>query len=265
MKRLIALALLCCLLLCACGKPEAPTVPATEAPTEAPTEETTEASQTGPVTVYLLTEVFFYDSGYNQYRYDDDHNINTCGVFDMENQPIYDTFFEEKDANGMAKEVRVMWTDATPGDTRLLTYSEDGKLQEELIAGSNFTGSQYVYDDDGNRIEKRDYYEGILEATVYCEYEAGVLTAAYSEDAQGNKVYECRIENGRILEKVFYDYESEYGYLYEYDDNGNMIGSTYYFEGESHPAGQYLYAAVEVDAQRAPYLLAQQAYLLGII
>lgn len=291
MKRLIAFALLCCLLLCGCDTPDAAkepnpqTEPATEAATQPVTEPVTEStptpqepivvptepldSPTEPpktdakkVTVYLLKNVTYFDSGSVAYHYDENHNIDSYTMYTIENTTMYETFFEEKDANGMACVVRSQWPEDIGNETRNLTYSEDGKLTEELIADSNFSGFQYAYDQAGNRTEKREYYDGILQSAVYYEYDGKLLTAAYCEDNAGNKVFECRIENGLIVEKA---YSGEgYGYRYEYDKDNNLIEISFYQDGETIPGDQYFYEAVEVDGSRAQYLQEQQNYLITI-
>lgn len=290
MKRIIVFALLSCLLLCACGQNTAPTEPATQTPhatdpatdpatepatqpatenipeTQAPTEAPTDPphGEAEKVTVYLLKEAIYFDSGSAEYRYDENYNIDSCTVFTIENTTMYEKFFEEKDANGMACVIRTQWPEDAGNETLNLKYFEDGKLQEEQIAGSNYTGYQYAYDQAGNRTEKREYYDGILQSIVYYEYDGEQLTAAYCEDNAGSKIYECRIENGLIVEKTFLDSEEAYGYRYEYDENNNLVQTTFCFEGDETPGDQYTYEAVEVDAERAHYLLEQQKYLFSI-
>lgn len=276
MKRLIVLALLFGLLLCACGQINQPTEPATGDNSETPAATTTEppaAEQTTTqppkaeaekVTVYLLKETVYYDSGSVQYHYDENHNINSYTVFTLEGTTMYEVFFSEKDANGMAGKVQMQWSDDAGNETREMTYSADGKLQQEQIVGMDYTGYQYAYDQAGNRTEKREYYEGILLTIVYYEYEGGQLSAVYCEDKEGTRVYDCKIENGLITERIGYDFGDPYSYLYEYDANNNPISSTFCFGGETMPGDQYIYEAVEVDADRAPYLLEQQKYLIPI-
>lgn len=286
MKRLIVLALLCCLLLCACGQGTTPTEPALQTqpattaetqPTTEPTAESIPATQpvteatTEPtqaeeekVTVYLLTKVTYFDSGCVEYKYDENHNIDAYTVFTLENTAMYEVFFENKDANGMAWVIRSQWPDGAGDETRDLVYSADGKLQQEQIAGSNYTGFQYAYDQAGNRTEKREYYDGILESAVYYEYDGGQLTAVYCEDYTGNRIYECQIENGLVTQKIFLDSSESYSYSYQYDENNNLVELTFCYEGETMPGDQYFYKAVEVDAQRANYLMEQQKYLVSI-
>lgn len=297
MKRLLILILLCCLVLWGCGnndtpsteaatqpttepasqtqpttKPTAQTQPPTEATTEpttatqAPTEAPTEPTQPKPqkVTVYLLTKVTHFDSASIEYHYDANHNIDSYQSFTIENTPMYETFFQEKDANGMACVVRTLWAGNTGEQCRNLTYSADGKLQQEQFTDSNYSGFQYTYDQAGNQTEKREYYEGLLEAVTYFTYDSGKLTAAYGEDNAGNKLFECRVENGLIVEKIFLDSDEKYSYRYTYDEHNNLIQTTFYSGGEDTPGDQYFYQAVEVDPERAPYLLAQQRYLIAI-
>lgn len=290
MKRLIVFAVLAALLLCGCGKTDVPaqttmqtqptmervttpqestpSVPESTPPTQAPTEPVTEpATEPTPemVTVYLLTNVTVFDSGSTQYHYDENYNIESYEVLTIENTVMYETFFEMKNENGMASVIRAQWPDGGGNEIRYLTYSEDGKLLEEMTAGSNYTGYQYAYDAKGNRTEKREYYEGMLQSIVYYEYAGTTLDAVWCEDSVGTVIFECRIENGRVLEKNYYDSSVRYGYLYEYDENGNPYSSTFYYDGENLPGDRFFFQAVEVTAERAEYLLEQQAYLLSII
>lgn len=290
MKRLIAFAVLVCLLLCGCGKTapdptqpalqtqpsQAPsvqttaapqeTIPETQAPTEPPAEPTAEPTQPAPemVTVYLLTNVTVYDSGSTQYHYDENYNITSYEVLTIENTLMYEVFFELQNENGMACAVRAQWPEDTGSEIRYLTYTKDGKLSEEQIAGSNYTGYQYAYDAHGNRTEKREYYDGILQSVVYYEYTGTTLDAAWCQDNAGTVIFECRIDNGRILEKNYYDSSVRYGYRYDYDENNNPYSSTFYYDGENLPGERFFYQAVEVTAERAKYLLEQQRYLLSI-
>lgn len=261
MKRLIALVLLCCLLLCACGQFTTPTEPATES---IPVTQAQTQPEAKKVTLYLLTKVTYFDSGSVEYHYDENHNIDSYTVFDIENTAIYQVFFEEKDANGMACVIRSQWPGESDNEIRNLTYFENGKLKQEQIAGSNYSSYQYEYDQTGNRTETREYYDGILQSVVFYTYDGELLTAAYCEDSTGNKVFECRVVDGLVMEKIFLGYDSEYGYRYEYDEKNNLIQTTVYMEGENLPGDQYVYAAVEVDADRARYLLEQQKYLIPI-
>ena len=294
-KRFLAFALLACLLLSGfeaadptiaptteptqaltqpATEPTTESLPETQAPTETPTEPATEAAtepateptqtQKEKVTVYLLEKTVTYDNGSTEYYYDEDYNIASYKVFTIENEIMYTAYFEEQNANGMACVLRTEWPDGIGNEPRNLTYFEDGKLKEEQIAGSNYTGYQYEYDQKGDMTEKREYYDGILESIVYYSYDGETLSAVYCEDKEGNKVFECRIENGLVTEKVFFDTGSEYGYSYEYDENNNLVKTTFSYDGEIYPSEQYYYKAVEVDADRAWYLLAQQNYLLPI-
>ncbi len=283
MKRLIAFALLSCLLLCGCcisappaetepqanpaTEPSIENTPATAAPTQGTEPQDTEPAPTEApdrkVTVYLLTKSTIYDSGSTEYSYDRDYNIDSFKVSSIENTVMYETYFEKKDANGMAGQVRMHWLDTDNDEIRSLTY-ENGKLKNDQIVGSNFSGVQYEYDQNGNRTEKREYYEGMLESVVCYEYAGQTLKAVYCESNFGSRIYECRIQNGRITQKVYLDTDTEYGYRYTYDDNGNVAAVTFYSGDETIPGDQYFYQAVEVDADRAPYLLEQQKYLLSI-
>jgi len=284
MKRLLAFAVLTCMLLCGCEADSPPsTDPATEPTQEQiqlltePTAENTPATKptheatieptqakTETVTVYLLEELILYDSGSTEYHYDENYNIDSYTVFTIENEPMYTAYFEEKDSNGMACRYRAEWPGAAGGETRTLTYFADGKLKEEQYDGSLFSGYQYAYDLKGDVTEKREYYDGTLQTVVYYEYNGEILESVYCEDQEGNKLFDCLLENGRITEKICFDSDSNYSYLYEYDENNNLIQTTILYEDEMIPCEQYSYKAVEVEAARAWYLLEQQKYLLPI-
>ena len=276
MRRLIVLAVLAGLLLCGCGEAAplptqtpaqttgTPTAPSTQ-PTAEPTTQTTAApTEAPPVTVYLLDKIVIFDSGYMQFAYDENHNIDSYDIFTIENDIMCRTFFEEKDANGMAGTVRLQWPDGS-GEIQKLTYSPDGKLQEKVYEGSEYTGNQYEYDAQGNLTQRREYYDGILQTVVYCEYDGGMLTAARCEDTGGNPIFRCRIENGLVMEKNFTDSYAEYTCRYEYDENRNPVRTVVYYDGEETPGELFYFVEVEVEADRAPYLLEQQTYLLAII
>lgn len=298
MKRLIALAALLCLILCGCDlnnllplgfptmpqspeaskptetpkptdKPQATTPPVVETPvaTQAPTVEATEPVEEEPekVTVYLLVKAIYYDSGYAEYYYDEDFNIQRSVSVTLENDLRYTEYFEMADANGMPQRTWIQWPDGAAGDIWDLTYFEEGKLLEKQLADSSYTGCQYTYDFLGNRTETREYYEGILQTAIYCEYLEEELKAAYCVDQAGNTIFECRIQDGRVVEKIFADSETTYGYLYEYDENGNLVQTSFYYDGETIPGDQYIYMAVEVDADRAKYLIEQQKLLIFIV
>lgn len=261
----------CLLVLCGCGatKPDTGDVTGSDHPpsdTQTDTQTPDPAPVPEKVTVYLLEKDAMFDSGEICYIYDENYNIDSCKATTIENEIRYNGYFEEKDANGMAAKYRIQWPDGESGDIRVLTYFADGKLKEDLVEGSNFTGFQYEYDRKGDRAEKREYYEGILETVTYYEYDGETLSAVYAETKEGDKVFECRIQDGRITEKVCYEADgSSYSYLYAYDTNGNLIQTSFVFEGETLPCDIYTYKAVEVDADRAYYLQAQQAYLLDIV
>lgn len=279
MKRYFAFAMVLCLLLCGCQASPEPTEPSTqntqqeETTTAAPTEETTTqpkeaettaAEQEEKYTVYLLDEVVSYDNGFAKYSYDANYNIDSYTQYSLEKEMLYTVYFEQKDSNGMACQYRSAWPDGS-GETRTLVYFLDGKLKEELYVGSNFSGYQYEYDQKGDITEKREYYDGILESIVHYEYDGETLKAVYGEDKEGNKLFDCRIENGRIIEKVCYDSETPYSYTYEYDSNGNLVKTSFIYDGEVMPGDQYSYKTVEVDYERAGYLKYQQQYLIKIV
>lgn len=257
MKRLIIFIMLLCIMLCSCenekqvssSKPDLESNPSVEE----------------KVTVYMVTKVACFDSGFIEYHYDENNNIDYYTVFNIENDVLSNVSFEEKDSNGMARVIRTLWEQGGEGDRLNIKYYADGRIKEEQISESNYTGLKYEYNKDGNITAKREYYEGILESAIYFEYDEKQLVSAYCEDKSGNKLFECRSENGLIVEKVYFDADEEYGYYYKYDDNNNLVETTVYYEGETTPGDCYFYKAVEVDAKRAAYLKEQQKYLISII
>ena len=148
---------------------------------------------------------------------------------------------------------------------RTLVWFEDGKLQE-VQYDPGFSGDQYAYDAAGNMTELRNYYDGILNYAVYFEYDGEVLQRAYSENPEGQKLSEFKIVDGRIVGKDHYDADGTMycSYEYRYDANGNLEQKYFIMDGESSLCDTHSYRAVEVDAARANYLIAQQQYLLDI-
>ncbi len=276
MRRVLPLVLLLCLLLAGCtaltDNGINPPLQNTDA-TSTTTGETTlatapseDASIDGPaaVTVYLLDRVNLYDSGYTQYYYDENGNIDYYDMMTIENELRYSCRFEEPDANGMPCKVRLQW-DAETVTSTTLRYYADGKLQEAQEDGTNYTGYQYAYNAAGNLSEKREYYDGMLQSEVRCEYDGDVLSGVFCENADGEAVYECLVKNGRIAEKISYEYEYDSRVFYEYDAQGNLIKITYLADGETEAVESYSYKTIETDANHAQYLCQQQAYLLSII
>ena len=276
MKRIVLIALaLCLIMLCGCQEtaptattqPAAPSQAATTAPTEAATVPTTvpvtEPTQPEMVTVYLLEEVIAFDNGYTTYEYDDAYNIDLTQTYSLEKELIYTTYYENKDDNGMAGCVRNAYPSGG-SDSILLKHFADGKLEEELYEGSNYSGYQYAYDQKGDITEKREYWDGLLTSTIYYQYEGETLVNVYCEDVAGTRIFDCEVVDGRIVEKTCYNGDTTYGYTYEYDENGNVAKSSFLCEGELSPSDSYTYKAVEVEADRAGYLLEQQKYLITI-
>lgn len=291
MKRLIAILLFGCLLLCGCqaadptqaptpaptqptvetptnAPTEAPTAPPTEAPTEAPTEP--EVTSPATVTVYLLTQAVYFENGFITYSYDENHNIHQAERTDLEGEYAGMTYFREKDANGMACLVWQEFSDSYGGDSgNLRTRFADGKLQEDRYchADAPLTGYTFDYDQKGDIIEKKEYYDGKLQSTVKFEYSGEELFRVYCDDTDGVRLFECRVEGGRILEKVCYNYDGSYSHaiFYTYDENGCLIQDTYLIDGENLPNTTYSYKAVEVSWERAQYLQMQQAELIPIV
>ena len=281
MKRILAMSLLVCLLLCGCGTSGATPTEATDSPlqTEAPpattvpaeTVDTPEPTPSEPseqettVTVYLVEKVSLVDSGYTEYCYDEDHNIISYKVFSIENDLMYTGYFEELDSHGMAGKFRMLWEDDDEGEIHTLVWFEDGKLSEEQYS-ADFSGHQYEYNAKGDVTEKREYFEGILFATTYYEYDDSGLQRAYYTDADGLMWYEWLAENGRITEKICYEEDGTkaYTYQYTYDENGNLTQEMISYEEEIFLSSAYTYKAVEVTASRAQYIIRQQEYLLSL-
>lgn len=274
MKRILIAFVVVSLLFCGCSlfapgpqeQTQAPTEPPATSATEPAIEETT-APATEPatepaepqekVTVYLVERTDYYDSGYVAYSYDENYNIVSYDVYTIEKDLMYSTVFTEHNAYGMPckfTQHEENWT---------LAWFEDGKIKEAQ-EGSGFSGYQYEYDLKGDMIEKRGYYEGILQDTVYYEYNGEALSRVYCVDATGEEIYECKIENGIIVEKAFSETAGDIVYYYEYDANGYLIEENFLLEGERIPVQAHTYKAVDVDAERARYLLEQQKYLLSI-
>ena len=270
MKRIIIAFVVVSLLFCGCNlfspSPQDPTQPPTEVPATSATEpsiEETTAPATEPVapqetvTVYLVERTDYYDSGYVTYSYDEEYNIVSYDVYGIENDLMFSTVFTEHNTYGMPCKF------SQYGENWTIAWFEDGKIKE-VQEGSGFSGYQYEYDLKGDITEKRGYYEGILQDTVYYEYNGEELFRVYCVDPEGNHTYDCRVENGIIIEKSFSQEAAGYTYFYEYDENGNLIKETALLDGELTPIQIHRYKAVEVDADRAMYLLEQQKYLLSI-
>ncbi len=239
---------------------EAATEPATTPSTELTTEATEPKQET--VTIYLLEKTHYYDSGYVEYTYDENYNLVSYQVYTLEKTLMYTTIFEAPDANGMPCTSQTQWPDGSKDDW-VLEWFQDGKIKESTLVDS-FTGWQYEYDNAGNRTEKRAYYDGELESATYYVYDGSALSQVYTENGQGDRIYDCRLENGIITEKKYSQADGGYIYYYEYDENGNLVNETALCEGEMIPIQSHTYKAVEVAADRAAYLLAQQDYILDI-
>lgn len=279
MKRLFAFGMLVSLLLSGCcftvPAPENPvTPPAQTQATTAAAEETVPSTEPAPtepvptepelVTFYLLEKSAIYDSGYTKYLYDDNYNILSSATFTIENDPFYSNFYENQDANGMPCQIRTVWPGSSNSESVVLEYFPDGRIREEMYVGSEYTGFQFEYDQNGNMTQKREYYMGQLFNAVYYSYNGNEPIRIYSENGDSQMVYDCVIENGRIFEKVCYDYESPYSYFYEYDQNGCLTRQTILIDGEESPVIEYTYKAVEVDVSRVPYLQVQQDLLISL-
>ena len=231
--------------------------------TEPTTEPVTEPTEPEKVTVYLVESTAFFDSGSVEYVYDADFNILSYQVLTLDKDVMYSAAFDERDANGMPRSFKTQWPEGYGNEEWTLSWFQDGKIQEAQMNG-NFNGYQYAYDEKGDVTEKRSYYQGILEGVTRYEYDGEELIRVYHEDPQGEHVFDCRVENGIIIEKSFSQSAGGYAYFYEYDANGNLVKETGLVEGETVPIQSHTYKAVEVEPERVPFLLAQQKYLLDI-
>lgn len=279
MKRILALVLPLSLLLCGCKVAEPTTEPTpaetqittaasnevvtdpTQIPVPSTSEMPTDPTPQEKVTVYLLEESVLCDNGYTQYFYDENYNVDKCESFTIENDLRYTSYYEDKNVGGMPGKIREVW-DSDYENVSTLTWSQDGKILKEVY-GSVL---EYVYDTDGKLVEKREYYEGNLSCTISYEYDGDVLLRVYCIDTDDHLCYECRAENGCIVEQIYYD-EDGYvscAYDYKYDENGSLKQSVERFEEETYPLETYTYKAVEVDAERAQYLIEQQKFLVAI-
>lgn len=286
MKRILAAVLALCLLLCGCDllKPEETgsgglslkgaadkfganaTDAAPDATTDVATEPAPKPTQPKPdkVTVYLLAESAMMDVGHSEFIYDENHNISKCVSYDLDSQTLYSIDFVEKDANGMAKMLWETWNDGS-GNVMVVTYGSDGRWQEGKYDEGSFTGTQCSYDDNGRLTEMREYADGVLQSTEYREYKDGVLFRLWCETPQGDHLYDCRVENGVILEKAVNGPYGAYSYFYAHDDQGNLIEEVFSEAGESFVRETHKYKAVEVSYERAQYLLKQQEQLRNIV
>lgn len=285
MKKVFALllAVVLCLLLCGCqsgaeadDKDEGgsgkswvtlpaglQTEPAETEPAETEPAETepapTEPSEDEMVTVYLLESAQIFDSGRMEYIYDDNDNILSINIYTIEDDLRYTVYFDECDLEGLPGGYHIQWPEGG-GDQYKLTYTDGARITDIQYVGGNFTGTQFAYDNQGRLIEERSYYEGVLENGTYYQYakdDNGRLVNAYGEDAGGNLIFECLVEDGRITEYKYIAEES-YSRLCEYDENGNLASDAYIYDGETTPGTFYKYRAVTVDARRAMYLVCQQ-------
>ena len=215
------------------------------------------------VTVYLLKKANIFDTGYIEYGYDDYGNLDYYSVYNMDSELISSSFFDDKNANGMSCKVR---TEYMSGDIEqiILEYFEDGKIKEQKYTYADYCGFQYEYDNKGDLIEIREYYDGLLEEMVRYEYDGETLKSVYCENANGDLIYDCKIENGRIVKEIHNDSSEEYCFNYKYDENGNLIESTFEMSGEITPSYTYEYETIKVDSERAMYLYYQQNYILWL-
>lgn len=237
-----------------------PTVESTPVPTQQVTEPVVE--HPAKVTVYLVEKQIMCDNGYMEYVYATDGALEKVVHWGIENDLMSTTYYEDMDANGMPGKVRTVWPDGEES-YYTITYFQDGKLDSVQYSATEYTGNQYGYDAAGNMTERRSYYDGILDTTVIYEYDGETLVKAYCENVEGQLQFDTKVENGRIMEVE--SYLEAYGYRFAYDENGCLTSSTFLFEGEEMPASTYTYKAMEVDYERAQYMMELQKYLLSVV
>lgn len=276
MKRLIACFLLLGIILCGCSEPAEPKDDSSQLPSAStPTTESTPSGdlpseapsqpESKKVTVYLLEKIVYFDNGHIDFTYDEAYNIVSWEHTSLDKVKITETLFEDRDANGMAATVRTKWADGSEGNSRKLTYFENGRIKDDIMEGEGYSGYRYSYDTNGRLTEKSEYYDNVLLYTVRFEYEGGKLRAVSYKDAAGNDAYIITVKNGLITEKKSAAADEDYSYRLKYDENGNVKSTTFIYDGEELPSDQYSYKAVEVDANRAEYIMEQQRYLTNII
>lgn len=275
MKRLLAIALVLSLLLIGCNKPGSGETQSTlstepQVATQPITEPVTEPSlpsSDNSISVYLLERVeYLHEDSVAftcTYTYDNCGNVLTAIQQTAEGEIQCTTYYEEQDEKGMPHKIREVWDvgNATP---RILTYLEDGKIESELYEGQNNSGWWYDYDEQGNLSQMRLYFENSPDITVYCEYENGILSKLYCKSIHDDPVYEAELKDGRILKKTYYD-NITYSYLYEYDENGNLASKRYENAETQRAVARYIYTEVQISSELAPFALAQQQFLLGMM
>lgn len=285
MKRFACVLLALCLLLCGCSLGQPAETASGGSPfqgaadklggmtqtTAAPTETTLPAETAAPTqpqpetaTVYLLEETAMFDVGYTKFTYDEQYNIKKCVCYDLESQITYSIEFGEKDPNGMPCMMWEIWGDGS-GNVLRVTYDENGNLLEGMYEDANFTGLQCTYDENGRLTQLRTYRDGLLESTEHREYGDGQLLRLWCEDVQENHQFDCRVEDGVVIETVFYGPYGVYSYDYKYDDHGNLTEEIFREGAESFVRETHMYKAVEVPHARARYLQKQQAHLMSIV
>ena len=247
MKKYIAIMTLICMLLCGCSKGDDNTGNPTFPQNTRPHPE--------KLTVYLLEKADLADTGYINYQYDGKNNVTGYTVFTLEDEEMFRGEFSDFDANGMARSYQAH------GERYTVSYYTNGKLQQMQIEDSGFSGNRWVYNDNGELTERQEYYRDELTSVERYVYENGVLVDAWGEDNAGNRLYECKISKGLVTEIVYADALGGETYVYEYDENGNMIAADMVVEGETVPVARYSYRAVEVDYDRGCCLLEQQSFL----
>ena len=223
---------------------------------------TADATESAKVTVYLLDKVTTDYGDYTVYFYDENYNVDRCESLNESGSVFCTTYFEEKDENGMAGVLREVW-DSQDTYIGALTWSRDAKLLKknkdvELI---------FEYDEAGKLVEVTEYYDGAFSATFCFEYKDDVLQRLYCMSAEEYVTFECEAKNGLIVKKNCYYYDGSKACCHDfsYDENGNLVEQREYWEENPNDTTttSYSYKTVEVAADQALYILAQQKYLVS--
>jgi len=128
----------------------------TERETTPTKQDTTEATVPAKVTVYLLDKVTTDYGDYTVYFYDENYNVDYCEQLNRSNTVSCTAYFEEKDINGMAGELREVWDSGTQYICAL-TWSQDGKLLKKAEDLAK-TELEFEYDGAG-KLVIRNYFE----------------------------------------------------------------------------------------------------------
>jgi RHS repeat-associated protein len=176
--------------------------------------------------------------------------ISIIYLFSFNAVPVFAAISYTYDANG----------NMTSDGTNCYTYNDANQLSQVTNCGSGQTVAQYLYDYQGNRIEKKIYTNGTLQKTVYSPNNGYETVKLSSNGATLNTTYYQ--VNDQTIAKKNPDGTKNY-YLNDNlgstnvltDQNGNVVEkTTYYPYGEVRSGGtqsKYLYTGQENDAETA--------------